>query len=117
MAPPTIAGIRIRGVLEAVTAQCVQNLVLNCLDRGREIGNQVMGICIERDDGGICEKAGNLIFSAERIENLVINPWQIVLAKTADGFCGSQNGSPNAGFIESNKGAVAFLDFDNAVLN
>src|SRR5262245_30305071 len=117
MPPPTIAGIRVSRVLKTVAAQGVQNFVLNRLNRGRKIRNQVMRIGIEGNDRCVCEKAGNLIFSAVGIKNLVIDPGQIILVETADGLSRPQNGPPNAGFIEPDERPVPFLDLNDAVLD
>jgi hypothetical protein len=76
-----------------------------------------MWIGVEGNDCGVREKAGNLVFGVVSVENLVIDARQVILLKTADGFCRSQNCAPNAGFIEPDEGAVAFLDFNNAVLD
>src|SRR5689334_9360970 len=76
-----------------------------------------MGIGIERNYGGIRKKAGDLVFGAVCIKDLVIDSRQIILVKTANGLSRPQNGPPNASFIEPDQGAVPFLDFDNAVLD
>jgi hypothetical protein len=117
MPAPTIAGVGIGSVLETVTAQGVQNFVLDSLNCGWKIGDEVMGIGIEGDHGGVGEKACDLIFGSVGIENLVINPGQMILPKTADGLGRPQNGPPDAGFIEPDERAVPFLDLNDAVLD
>ena len=47
MAAPTIAGIGIGRVLKGVTSQRVEHLVLNRLNRGRKIRNEMVGVGIE----------------------------------------------------------------------
>ena len=53
----------------------------------------------------------------ERGEQPVIDAGQKVLLKTTDGTRRAKNGFTDARFIESDKRAVTFLDFDDTILN
>src|SRR5882724_8951801 len=77
----------------------------------------MMGIGIERNDRRIGEEAGNFVLTVVSVKNLVIDARQMILLKTADGLSRSHNSPPNAGFVESDEGAVPFLDFYDAVLD
>ena len=46
-----------------------------------------------------------------------LTPGSEILAKAADGFGRAENGPPDAGVVELHQGAVALLDFDDAVLD
>ena len=44
-------------------------------------------------------------------------PGQEILLEAADGFGRAEDGAPDAGVVELHQGAVALLDFDDAVLD
>ena len=117
MAAPPIAGVGIGSILEAITAQGMQHLVLDGLDRRREIGDQVMRIRIEANHDGVGEELSDLVVRAVGLEDLVIDVRQEILRKTADRFRRVEDRPADAVGIELHQRAVAFLDFDNAVLD
>ena len=63
------------------------------------------------------KELGDLFVRAVGLENLLVDARQEILAEPADGLRGAENGPADAGFVEPDQGAVAFLDFDDAVLN
>ncbi len=51
------------------------------------------------------------------LENLLVDADVFVLRKAPDGFCRAQDGVADVGVIETDEGAVAFLDLDDAVFD
>jgi hypothetical protein len=52
-----------------------------------------------------------------RIEDGLVDAGREILTKTANGFCRAENGPPDAGIVELHQGAIALLDFNDAVLD
>src|SRR5207249_535573 len=90
---------------------------LNYFNRGREISNEVMGIGIEANNHGIGKELGDSLIASVRVEDRFIDAGQKVLAKAADGFGGAKDGPADTVGVKFDQSAVAFLDFDDAVLN
>jgi len=70
-----------RQYLEPVTAQRVQNFVLNRFDGGRKIGDEMVRIGIETDHDRAGEEFRQLVIRTPGFENLVVNPRQEILLK------------------------------------
>ncbi len=88
---PAVTFVGVGGFLEAVTAQRVQHLVLNRLNRRRKIGNEMVRIGIEADDGRVREKRGDVLIRFVRREDFVVHARQEILLKAADGFRRAEN--------------------------
>ena len=114
---PAITLVGVGGVLKTIAAQSVQHLVLDALNRGWKIRNQVMGIGVEADNGRIRQEAGDVFIRTVRLENLFVHARQKVLPEAADGFRGAQDGPADAVRVELDEGPVALLDFNNAILD
>ena len=76
---PAIAGIGIGGVLKAVAPQRVQHLVLDRLDGGREIRDQVVRIRIQAHHDRLRQKPGDAFFIPPGLEQAVVDPRQVIL--------------------------------------
>ena len=76
-----------------------------------------MRVGVEADDGGVGEKVGDAVVRAVRVEKSVVDAGRQILLEAADGFRGAQDGLADAAGIELDERAVAFLDFDDAILN
>ena len=76
-----------------------------------------MRVGVEADNGRVRQKARDVFIRPLRAENLVVHARQKIRLKTADGFRGAQNDLADAVGIEFDQRPVAFLYFDNAVLN
>ena len=72
---------------------------------------------IEADHHGVGQELGDLVIRAVRIEDRVVDAGHEILAKTADGLRRAENGPPDAGVVELHQGAIALLDFNDAVLD
>src|ERR1041385_88694 len=117
MPAPAITRVGVGGVLEAITAQRMKHLVLDRLDGGREIRDQVMRIGIEADHHGLSEEPGDFVIGAVGLEDFVVDAGPKILPETAQRFGRAQERSPNPGFIEFDQGSIALLDLDDAVLD
>src|ERR1039458_8002848 len=84
---------------------------------GGEIRDQVVRVRIQAHHNGIGQKLGDLVIRALGIEKALVDAGREVQAEAADGFCGAENGAPNAGIIKLHQGAVTLLDLNYAVLN
>ena len=73
VAAPAIAFVGVGGVLKAVAAQGMEDLVLNDLDGGRKIGDVMVRIGIEADNGGVGEKAGEQLLGGMAGEEGVVD--------------------------------------------
>jgi hypothetical protein len=91
--------------------------VLDGLDGGREVGDQMVRVRIEADDNGVGKKLSYLVIAAVRVEDGLVNAGNEILPKTANGFRRAENGPPDAGIVELYQGAIALLDLNDAVLN
>jgi hypothetical protein len=117
MPSPAVTGVSIGSVLESVTSQRVDHLILDFLNRRRKIGDKMVRIRIETDNHSVGKELGDFFVAAVSFENLIVNAGQEVLIESADGFGGVKNGARDAGFVEFDEGTIAFLDFDDAVLD
>ncbi len=114
---PAVTFVGVGGFLKTVTAQRVQHLVLNRFNRRRKIGNEMVRIGIEADDGRVRQKRRDVLVRTVRREDFVIHARQKILLEAADGFRRARHGLDDAAGIEPHKRAVAFLDFDDSVLD
>ncbi len=117
MAAPTITGVSIGRVLETVTAQHVQDGVLDHLDGRREIGDEMVLVGIEADDDGIGEKPGEGFIGVPRREKFLVDAGEAILLEAADGLAGAEDGAADFVGIEFDERPIALLNFDNAILN
>ena len=92
MPAPAIAFVSVGGVLKAIAAQRVQHLVLDSLDRGWEIRDQVVGVGIEAHHHGVGQELGDFVIRAVGREDSLVDAGGEVLAKAADGFSRAENG-------------------------
>src|SRR5207249_1726980 len=58
----------------------------------------------------------DLFVGAVRVEDLVVNAGQVIVTEAADGFGAAQNRVADVVFVKCDQRAVAFLDFDDAIL-
>lgn len=72
---------------------------------------------VQAEHHGVRDESRNALVRTVRLENLVIDSRQIVLTKTVDRFRCPQYRFANPIFIERHQRAVAFLHFDDAVLD
>jgi hypothetical protein len=114
---PPVTLVRVGGVLEAVTAQRVQHFVLDRLDGGREIRDQMVRVAVQADHHGVAEECGELFIRAAHREQVVVHARQKILLETANGTGGAEDGFADSGFIEAHEGAVAALHLDDPVLH
>ena len=117
MPSPTITFVGIGGVLKTITTQGMQHAVLNGFNRGREIGDVMMWIGIQRNHDGIREKCGEQLAIAAGVKNHTIDARQMIKFKTADGSRRSKDCFGDAPLVQSHQRTVAFLHLDDAVLN
>jgi len=114
---PPVAFVGVGGVLEAVAAQRVEDFVLDDFDGGREIGDQVVRVGVQAHDHRVGQKPGDGILAAVRRKEGFIDAGDAILFEAADGSGGVEDRPPDAGVVELYQGAVALLDFNNAVLD
>src|SRR5438552_16171829 len=117
MPAPTITGVGISRVLKTIAAQGMKDLVLNRLYRRGKIRDEKIRVRVQANINRLADELRDVAITAKRIEELVVDPRQEILPEAADGFCGAQNGSRDAGFIEFDEGTIAFLNFDDVILN
>jgi hypothetical protein len=117
MPAPAIASVSIGRVLETITAQDVQDGVLDHLDRRRKIGDEMMFVAVEADDDGVGQKVSERLIGVPCGEKFFIDVWQTILLKAANGLAGLEDGAADFIGIKFDEGSVAFLNFDNAVLD
>jgi hypothetical protein len=117
MTTPPITFIRVRRLLKTVAPHRVQNHVLNRLDGRRKIGDQVMRLGVQANDGCVRQEGGNPLVGTVRSENPVIYARQKILLESADGLGRPQHCPTDPAGVESNERPVPFLDFDDAVFD
>ena len=86
MPAPSITGIGVGRILEAITAQHMKDFILDGFNRRRKIRNPMLRIRIKADHHGVGEKLGDLLVTGIGLENLAIDGGQEILSKAADGF-------------------------------
>ena len=74
-------------------------------------------IGIEADNGRVRQKRRDVIVRTVRAKNPVVHARQKILLKAADGLRRARHGLDDAAGIEPHERAVAFLDFDDSVLD
>ena len=114
---PTITLVNVGRALKPVTAQHVQHVVLNAFDGRRKIGDQMFPIRVEANHDGVGEELGDLDVRLLRLEYLVVDSGEIILAETADRFRRLQDGAADLANVEIDERAVALLDFDDSILD
>src|ERR1035437_2546422 len=117
MPSPAVTLVGIGGFLKAMAPQRVQHRVLDRLDPRRKVGDQMMRVGIEADDGRVRQKRRDALVRAVRAENLVVHARQQIRLKTADGLRRARNRLADFIRIKPYQRAVAFLNLDDAILD
>ena len=114
---PAVTLVRVRRVLEAVTAQRVQHAVLDRLDGRGKIRDQVMRVRVQAQHHGVRHELRNTLIRIVGLKNLVVDAGQIILLKPANRPCRPQDGLAHPLFIERHQRPIAFQHLDDAVLD
>jgi hypothetical protein len=77
----------------------------------------MVGVGIEADHHGVSKELSDPVIRAVRSEDGLVDAGNEILTKAANGFCRAENGSPDARIVELHQGAIALLDFNDAVLD
>ena len=117
MPAPPITFISVGGLLKTLASQRVQHPALDRLDGRRKVGDQMMRIGIEADDGRVRQKRRDGLIRTVRGENLVVHARQIILLKPADGFRRAQHRLPDPVRVEPHQRAVALPNLDDAIFD
>jgi len=73
MTSPAVTGVGVGGILKAITAQRMEDLVLDNFDGRREVGDEVMRIGIETNDDGFGKETGDSIVGGKSLKDGAVN--------------------------------------------
>jgi len=117
MPAPPVASISIGCFLEPLTPQRMQHLILDLFNCRGEVRDQMLGMGIQEQHHGVGQKRCHLLICGPCLEQPLVLSRQKILFETAYRTSSSQNRPANSLRIESHQRSIAFLDFDNPVLD